>query len=98
MLLGTHRIGDLGDLSDLIGVVFVFGQDSDDAAAAAVRFIGLEPTRELVGRVREFRTGRCLMRDLHGRVGEVQIDLVYPHLLAALQTTPDQPAAGRSQA
>jgi hypothetical protein len=91
LLLGTHRIGDLGDLSDLIGVVFVFGQDSDTAAAAALRFIGLEATRELIGLVREFRAGRCLMRDLAGRVGEVQIDLVYPHLLQALQTTPGQP-------
>jgi AAA-like domain len=88
LLLGTHRISDLGDLSDLIGVVFVFGQDSDQAAAAALRFIGLEATRELVGLVREFRAGRCLMRDLAGRVGEVQIDLVYPHLLQALNTTP----------
>jgi hypothetical protein len=88
LLLGTHRVGDLGDLSDLIGVVFVFGQDSDQAAAAALRFIGLEPTRELVGLLREYRAGRCLMRDLEGRVGEVQIDLVYPHLLQALSTTP----------
>jgi hypothetical protein len=94
LLLGTHRIGDLGDLSDLIGVVFVFGQDSDDAAAAALRFIGLDPTRELIGLVREFRAGRCLMRDLNGRVGEVQVDLVYPHLLQALQTTPGQPNGG----
>jgi AAA-like domain len=91
LLLGTHRIGDLGDLGDLIGVVFVFGQDSDDAARAALRFVGLEPTRELVSLVREFRAGRCLMRDLNGRVGEVQIDLVYPHLLQAFQTTPGQP-------
>ncbi len=30
------------------------------------------------------------MRDLDGRVGEVQIDLVYPHLLAALDTTPQE--------
>ncbi|HTB49426.1 MAG TPA: ATP-binding protein [Solirubrobacteraceae bacterium] len=88
LLLGTHRIADLGDLADLIGVVFVFGQDSDAAAEAALRFIGLEPTRRLVSLVRELRAGRCLMRDLHGRVGEVQIDLVYPHLLDALQTTP----------
>jgi AAA-like domain len=94
VLLDTQRIGDLGDLADLIGDVFVFGQDSDDAAKAALRFIGLDPTRELIGQVREFRAGRCLMRDLHGRVGEVQVDLVYPHLLAALQTTPDQ--SGRS--
>jgi DNA helicase HerA-like ATPase len=90
LLLGTHRIGDLGDLADLIGVVLVFGQDSDEAASAALRFVGLDPTRELIGLVRELRAGRCLMRDLSGRVGEVQVDLVYPHLLQAFQTTPGQ--------
>jgi len=91
LLLGTHRIADLGDLAELIGVVFVFGQDSDSAAAAALQFIGLSPTPDLVAKVREFRAGHCLMRDLQGRVGEVQIDLVYPHLLQALTTTPSQP-------
>jgi len=90
LLLDTQRVADLGDLAELIGVVFVFGQDSDDGAAAALRFIGLEPTRELIALVREFRAGRCLMRDLHGRVGEVQVDLVYPHLLRAFATTPGQ--------
>ena len=68
----------------------LFGQDSDDGAAAALRLIGLEPTRELVALVREFRAGRCLMRDLAGRVGEVQVDLVYPRLLRAFGTTPGQ--------
>jgi hypothetical protein len=95
LLLGTHRIADLGDLGELIGVVFVFGQDSDTAAAAALRFIGLPATPDLIAKVREFRAGHCLMRDLQGRVGEVQIDLVYPHLLGALTTTPSQP--GRSE-
>jgi hypothetical protein len=92
LLLGTHRIADLGDLAELIGVVFVFGQDSDTGAAAALRFIGLDPTPELIAKVREFRAGHCLMRDLHGRVGELQIDLVFPHLLKALTTTPRQHA------
>ncbi len=92
LLLGTHRVADLGDLAELIGVVFVFGQDSDSAAAAALQFIGLPPAPGLIARVREFRAGHCLMRDLQGRVGEVQIDLVYPHLLQALTTTPSQPA------
>lgn len=91
LLLGTHRIADLGDLAELIGVVFVFGQDSDAGAEAALRFIGLSPTPDLIAKVREFRAGHCLMRDLQGRVGEVQIDLVYPHLLQALTTTPGQP-------
>jgi AAA-like domain len=91
VLLGTQRIADLGGLAELIGVVFVFRQDSDTAAAAALRFIGLPPTPDLIAKVREFRAGHCLMRDLQGRVGEVQIDLVYPHLLQALTTTPSQP-------
>jgi hypothetical protein len=95
ILLGTQRIADLGDLADLIGVVLVFGQDSDSGAVAALRFIGLDPTPELIGKVREFRAGRCLMRDLSGRVGEVQIDVVHPHLLQALSTTPETP--GRSE-
>jgi hypothetical protein len=90
VLLDTQRIADLGDLADLIGVVLVFGQDSDESARAALRFIGLDPVRELVGLVREYRAGRCLMRDLHGRIGEVQVDLVYPHLLHAFATTPGQ--------
>jgi DNA helicase HerA-like ATPase len=95
LLLGTHRIADLGDLAELIGVTFVFGQDSDTAAAAALQFIGLPATPDLVGRVREFRAGHCLMRDLQGRVGEVQVDLVYPHLLQALTTTPGQPGGAQ---
>jgi hypothetical protein len=90
VLLDTQRVADLGDLVDLIGVVFVFGQDSDEAAAAALRLIGLEPTRGLIALLRELRAGRCLMRDLHGRVGEVQVDLVYPRLLRAFSTTPGQ--------
>jgi hypothetical protein len=88
LLLGTHRIGDLGDLAELIGTVFAFGQDSDRAAENALRFLGLEPTRWLIGLMREYRAGRCLMRDLDGRIGEVQIDLVTSRLLAALSTTP----------
>jgi hypothetical protein len=90
VLLDTQRIADLGDLADLIGSAFVFGQDSDGGAEAALRFIGLEPTRELIALLLELRAGRCLMRDLHGRVGEVQVDLVYPRLLQAFSTTPGQ--------
>ena len=37
VLLGTHRTADLGDLADLIGVYFVFGQDSDAEARRALR-------------------------------------------------------------
>lgn len=89
VLLATQRLEDLGDLSDLVGTYLVFGQESDAEARRALELIGRDPDDAgLVARVRDYRTGRCLMRDLDGRVGEVQVDLVYPELLDALGTTP----------
>jgi hypothetical protein len=89
VLLASQRLADLGDLSELVGTYFLFGQESDAEAARALELIGLDPeSSELRGRLREYRRGRCLMRDLDGRVGELQFDLVFPELLEALDTTP----------
>jgi hypothetical protein len=91
ILLATQRLADLGELSELIGTYLIFGQESDAEAKRALQLIGLDPEDPgLVALLRSFRQGRCLMRDLDGRIGEVQIDAVYPHLLAALDTTPGQ--------
>jgi hypothetical protein len=96
ILLATQRLADLGELSELIGTYLIFGQESDHEAARALELIGLDGNDQgLVGLVRSFRQGRCLMRDLDGRVGEVQIDAVYPHLLEALNTSPG-PAVERA--
>ncbi len=94
VLLATQRLEDLGDLSDLVGTYLIFGQESDSEAGRALELLGLDPTdRALIARLREFRRGRCLMRDLDGRVGEVQVDLADPALLAAFDTTPTQAPA-----
>jgi hypothetical protein len=88
ILLVSQRVDDLGELSQLVGVTMIFGQDSVRAAAAGVEAIGLDPSEGgLAQRVTEYRRGRCLMRDLDGRVGETQVDPL-PSLLAALDTTP----------
>jgi hypothetical protein len=88
ILLVSQRIEDLGELAQLVGVTLIFGQDSVRAAAAGIEAIGLDPgERGLAQRVTEYRRGRCLMRDLDGRVGEVQVDPL-PALLAALDTSP----------
>lgn len=93
ILLVTQRVEDLGELSQLVGVTLLFGQDSVRAAATGIEEIGLDPEEGgLARRMTEFRRGRCLMRDLEGRVGEVQVD-PSPELLAALDTTPGE--AGR---
>jgi hypothetical protein len=93
ILLGTQLAVDLGDLAQLIGVRFIFGQESEDAAMASLKLLGLDPEdRDLVQLVCKMREGRCLMRDLQGRVEQVQVDLVYPHLLDALTTSPPEHA------
>jgi AAA-like domain len=88
VLLATQRLGDLGDLSDLVGTYFVFGQESDGEARRALELLGCDPDPGLVARLRELRRGGCLLRDLDGRVGEVQIDAAVPGLLEALDNTP----------
>jgi hypothetical protein len=94
VLLATQRLEELGDLSDLVGTYFVFGQESDREARRALELLGLDPAdATLVARVKEFRRGRCLMRDLDGRVGELQVDLAVPGLLEALDTTPRERSA-----
>jgi len=42
----------------------------------------------LVERIRGYRKGRCLMRDIDDRVAELQIEPVHDHLLRILDTSP----------
>lgn len=94
ILLATQRLADLGDLSELVGVYFLFGQDSLAEAERALKLVGLDPEdTALRSRLTEYRQGMCLMRDLDGRVGELQVDLVFPELLAALDNTPTEERA-----
>jgi hypothetical protein len=88
VLVATQRLADLGDLAELFGVYFLFGQETAGAAKAALAPISLDSEAALVARLLEYEQGRCLVRDLDGRVGEAQFDLVFPELLAALDTTP----------
>lgn len=98
VLLATQLVSDLGGLVDLMGTWLIFGQESDREARRALQLLGLDPADDaLAALLCTFRKGRCLMRDLDGRIGEVQIDPADPALLSALQTTPAQPA-GRGKA
>jgi hypothetical protein len=94
ILLSTQRLADVGDLSELVAVYFLFGQDSIPEAERGLALVDLDPSDpELRSRLTEYRQGLCLMRDLDGRVGEVQIDLVFATLLEALDNTPQAAAA-----
>jgi hypothetical protein len=88
VLLATQRLDDIGPVGDLVATALVFGQDSDSQATAALELLGLQATPARVARLRSARAGRCLMRDLSGRVAEIQVDCPDPRLLAAFDTTP----------
>lgn len=90
-LLATQVLGDAAELEGLIGATFCFGVESEREARAALRLLQLdEDDAELIERLLSFRRGRCFLRDYGGRVSPVQIDLVDPALLEALDTTPDR--------
>jgi hypothetical protein len=89
LILATQLLTDVGEIQNLIGTRLIFGQETAAEARQALRLLGLDPDdRPLVERVRGYRRGRCLMRDIHDRVAELQIDPVYDHLLTTLDTSP----------
>ena len=89
LILATQSLADVEGATDLIGSFFMFGQRSEAEAKRAVELIGLDPSDPaLVAQVRSYEKGMCLMRDVRGHIAEVQIDLVYPDLLAAFATSP----------
>ena len=92
-LLATQMLGDVNELDGLIGAAFCFGVETEREARRALRLLGLdEDDTGLQQRLMGFRRGRCLMRDVQGRVSPVQIDLGDPRVLEALDTTPQMTA------
>ena len=89
LLLVTQQLGEVGEIEGLVGTRLVFGQETHAEATRALELLGLDskdPT--LIGAVRQMRRGTCLMRDVHDRVAQVQIDPQPARLLDLLDTTP----------
>ena len=89
LILATQQLTDVGEIENLIGTRFIFGQETAGEARRALELLGLDgDDRVLVERVRGYRKGRCLMRDIDDRVAELQIEPVHEHLLQILDTSP----------
>ena len=87
LILATQQLADVGDIENLIGTRLIFGQETVAEARRALELLGLDAgDRALVERLRGYRRGRCLLRDIDDRVAEVQIDPVHEHLLEVLDT------------
>ena len=92
LLLAAQQLGAVGDIEDLIGTRIVHGQETEAQARLNLQMLGLDPEDEnLRRRLMNFRMGRALMKDLDGRVAEIQIDPVYPHILELLDVNREAP-------
>jgi len=88
----TQNAGDLLDekMRNNIGLRFAFHSSDMSEVRNVLKFMGVDPDDEANQKaVMRLGKGQCLMRDLYGRVGVVQIHPVFNHLLTAFDTRPN---------
>lgn len=88
--LVSQSAADLADqtVTNNLSARFAFRSTREEEVAAVLRLLGLDPAPEHSATLRGLDTGECLFADLDGRVGPVRIDLAFPELLRAFDTTP----------
>ena len=87
----TQSSGDVSkeSLKNNIGLKFAFRSTDTNEIKQTLEFFGLDSEDENnQKRLRDLENGQCLMQDLYGRVGAVQIHPVFVELLHAFDTRP----------
>ncbi|PZD90709.1 ATP/GTP-binding protein [Bacilli bacterium] len=87
----TQNAADLTDekLKNNIGVKFAFRSRDINEIKKTLEFFGVDKEdEENQRRLRELENGQCLMQDLYGRVGIIQVHPVFEDLFDAFDTRP----------
>lgn len=87
----TQNAGDVSDenLKNNIGLKFAFRSTDTAEIKKTLSFFGVDPEDESnQKRLRDLENGQCLLQDLYGRVGVIQIHPVFQELLDAFDTRP----------
>ena len=87
----TQSSGDVSkeSLKNNIGLKFAFRSTDLGEIKQALEFFGIDKDDENnQKRLRDLENGQCLLQDLYGRVGVVQIHPVFEELLHAFDTRP----------
>jgi len=87
----TQSSGDVSkeSLKNNIGLKFAFRSTDINEIKQTLEFFGIDKDDENnQKRLRDLENGQCLMQDLYGRVGVVQIHPVFEELLHAFDTRP----------
>ena len=87
----TQSSGDVSkeSLKNNIGLKFAFRSTDINEIKQTLEFFGIDKDDEnKQKRLRDLENGQCLLQDLYGRVGVVQIHPVFEELLHAFDTRP----------
>ena len=87
----TQSSGDVAkeSLKNNIGLKFAFRSTAINEIKQTLEFFGIDKDDENnQKRLRDLENGQCLLQDLYGRVGVVQIHPVFEELLHAFDTRP----------
>ena len=87
----TQASGDVAkeSLKNNIGLKFAFRSTDISEIKQTLEFFGIDKEDENnQKRLRDLENGQCLLQDLYGRVGVVQIHPVFEELLTAFDTRP----------
>lgn len=87
----TQNADDLIDekLKNNIGLKFAFRSTDSQEIKKTLTFFGVDPNDEdNQKRLRELENGQCLIQDLYGRVGKIQVHPVFEDLFHAFDTRP----------
>ena len=87
----TQSSGDVSkeSLKNNIGLKFAFRSTNINEIKQTLEFFGIDKDEENnQKRLRDLENGQCLLQDLYGRVGVVQIHPVFEELLHAFDTRP----------
>lgn len=87
----TQNAGDVSDenLKNNIGLKFAFRSTDINEIKKTLAFFGVDAEDENnQKRLRDLENGQCLLQDLYGRVGVVQIHPVFEEMLTAFDTRP----------
>lgn len=87
----TQNADDVGDenLKNNIGLKFAFRSTDTNEIKKTLSFFGVDPEDENnQKRLRNLENGQCLLQDLYGRVGVIQVHPIFQELLEAFDTRP----------
>lgn len=89
-IFNGHSVTDIpGEgIKNAITYKFCFKTTNLTEIKRVLNLLDLEETDENIEEVKNLKNGECLFMDLDGRVGKLQFDAVYEHVIKAFTTTP----------